>query len=226
MCFILGIETSSDVLSLAVSKDRKILRSLDLRLEQSHARQIWSLTQSILELAGVAPEEIGLIAVGKGPGSYTGIRIGTAFAKGWAFAQQTPMVSIGTLENMYHQVAEVSSRATTYIALDARRNEVFRACWKEDGTYLKPPAAALLEEESFLEDLKDQPVRFLGSGAEKTFDFFGKPQNWQILPSISANAETCCQLGWDKFLEGQIEKAETFEPDYLKPVYITRKSNG
>lgn len=226
MCFILGIETSGDTLSLAISKESTILRSLDLHMEQSHARQIWSLTDGLLRSAGVSANEIGLIAVGKGPGSYTGIRIGTAFAKGWAFAEKTPVVSIGTLENMYAQIAGQQAFSAVHISLDARRNELFRAFWGEDGMLLKAPAAVVLEEESYLENLWQKPISLLGSGALKTHRFFGEPSSWQIFDHLFANAETCCKLGWQKFQEGDLQELELFEPAYLKPVYITRKNNA
>lgn len=226
MAVVFGIETSGDSLSLAISRGPEIVRSLDLHLPHSHSNQIWTLSEALLKSAGMEKKDVEILAVGKGPGSYTGIRIGTAFAKGWAFASQTPLVSVGTLENLFSQVQALYPDLPVYVALDARRNEVFRAHFQANGEALKLPSAALLEEEVYLKDHVERPLLLTGSGAEKVCRQFDFPATWIFDSNRMANAETCCRLGWEKSCTGKWEDPSLFEPDYLKPVYITRKQGA
>ena len=226
MGIVFGIETSGETLSLALSENDTIIRSLDLNLSHSHASQIWILSEALLTSAGLQSKDVDLLAIGKGPGSYTGIRIGTSFAKGWAFGGNIPLTSVGTLENLHSQATLQYADVELYCALDARRNEIFRAFYSSDGLSDKEAAAALMEEENFLQEKLSGPLVLVGTGGPKLFEFFGSPEAWRLDTKIKANAETCCRLGWKKFTRGQTEEASSFEPDYLKPVYITRKSVG
>src|SRR6476620_7668609 len=130
MALLLALETSSSVCSVALLLDGKLLGSSELRLEKSHSSHITILIQQLLHNTGFTEKDFSAIAVSGGPGSYTGLRIGTSTAKGLCFALDIPMIAVSTLHALALQAIKFTSNASEYLfcpMIDARRMEVYTA---------------------------------------------------------------------------------------------------
>src|SRR5690606_10975339 len=124
--------------------------------------------------AGISFKELDAIAVGKGPGSYTGLRIGVSTGKGLCFSLDKPLISVPTLEILAKQ-AKVSENELIVPMLDARRMEVYSAAFGSKGTQIRETQAEILNENSFSEYLKNGKTHFLGNGAEKFKSLVSSP---------------------------------------------------
>ena len=135
---LLSLETSSPICAVALHHlpSGRLLGQAELRLEKSHSTHLTVLVEQLLANTGHALPDLGAVAVSDGPGSYTGLRIGAAAAKGLCFALDVPLLAVGTLPALAHQVASRVPRATAYLfapMLDARRQEVYTALYEADG---------------------------------------------------------------------------------------------
>ncbi len=169
MAKVLGIDTAGKGLSLAVAEGDKLLASACLNVGLTHSQRLLPLLAALLEGAALRPADIDLIAVTNGPGSFTGLRIGLATAKGLAAGLGCKLLPVSTLEAAAYAVRGMGA----YICpvLDARRNEVYTALYTPEGAELWPPAA--LAPEKLAEQLREflaanQPrrVMFVGDAAE------------------------------------------------------------
>src|SRR6478609_5772251 len=126
MSLILSLETSTTVCSVAIHRGQNLLASAEVHIEQSHASKLAVLIDDVRKLSGIELKELSAIAISSGPGSYTGLRIGTSTAKGLCYALGIPLISINTLEVLAHQMSEVNvGKAFLCPMIDARRMEVY-----------------------------------------------------------------------------------------------------
>ena len=169
---LLSLETSSPVCSVALHDltSGKLLGQSELRLEKSHSSHLSVLISQLLENTGHALADVAAVAVSDGPGSYTGLRIGAAAAKGLCYALDIPLVAVSTLQSLAHQVARSTARAEQFLycpMLDARRQEVYAALYTHDGRELLAPTPLILDAATLSEQLAAHSVLFFGSGAGK-----------------------------------------------------------
>lgn len=168
MSIILNIDTATENAQVSIAKDGIILQHLDNDHQKNHAQFLQPALQKILLSTGILINDVDAIAVTAGPGSYTGIRVGMASAKGLCYALNKPLITINTLE-----VLTIAAQANTTTAslfcpmIDARRMEVFTALYTTSLTPLLAPCALILNENSFATYLQTTPVSFFGSGAFK-----------------------------------------------------------
>ncbi|WP_254245005.1 tRNA (adenosine(37)-N6)-threonylcarbamoyltransferase complex dimerization subunit type 1 TsaB [Hymenobacter sp. BRD67] len=166
---LLSLETSSPICAVALHhlSDGRLLGQAELRLEKSHSTHLTVLIEQLVTNTGHQLADLGAVAVSDGPGSYTGLRIGAAAAKGLCFALDIPLLAVGTLPALAHQVAVRTPRAANYLfcpMLDARRLEVYTALYQADAQPLLPPTNLVLDASSLAEHLADRSVLFFGSG--------------------------------------------------------------
>ena len=167
MAYILNIETTTTNCSVSLSKDGEALvLKEDYNTQYSHAETLHVYIDEVLKTAKVLKSDLNAIAVSKGPGSYTGLRIGVSAAKGLCFALDIPLISISTLESLAHQI-KIDSGIIVPM-LDARRMEVYSAIFDANYNLTRPIEAQILEEDSFKEYLVKEQVHFIGNGVEKT----------------------------------------------------------
>ena len=224
---LLALETSSPVCGVAIfdlTTDR-LLAQAELHVERSHASHLLPLAEQLLRLSGFGLADVAAVALSAGPGSYTGLRIGTASAKGLCVALNVPLLAVSTLELLARQAAAGVPAAADYrfcAVIDARRAEVFAGTFDAHGTALSAPAPAILTPEWLAQTLAAGPTVFAGSGAAKCYALLGAPAGAMYLPGIVVpSVGVLAAVGGHKFRAKLFEDVAYFEPFYLKDVHIT-----
>lgn len=214
MSFILNIETATTNCSVSLSrKGKTIVLKEDYNDNYSHAERLHVYIDAVLKEANVKQEELSAVAVSKGPGSYTGLRIGVSAVKGLCFALEKPLISIPTLEALAHQVK--IDEGIIISMLDARRMEVFSAIYDSNYNEIRETQAQILDETSFEDYLEKGKVYFVGNGVEKTKELIKHP-NAVFVENKLPSANEMGLLSYNKFQINDIEDTAYFEPYYLK----------
>lgn len=196
MSKILNIDCSIETASVTIAEDGHILQEAICTEQKNHAAFIQPAIESIMKAAGITLQQLDAIAVTEGPGSYTGLRVGMASAKGLCYVLNKPLIAVSSLLMLAAAVKEnpeltrVDNRTLICPMIDARRMEVFTAFYDLDHKMIKEPGAMILDENTFSEILKDQQVIFTGNGSGK-FKNICKSNNalfWQTGNLASAMA--------------------------------------
>ena len=222
MAWILQLETSSKNCSVALSHQGKTEFLLEEAHEQySHGQDLHPLIQKLMDQAPIELKNLAAIAVGKGPGSYTGLRIGVSAAKGLAYALDLPLIGINSLELMAHGVER--SQEAYYIPLvDARRMEVYTSVFDQNLNELRPTQALILEEENAFLDLNsDLPHYFFGDGTAKAKPLFTQEKFYFLEAPEFPSAAHMSSLAFEAHQKKAWESVAYFEPFYLKEFMIT-----
>lgn len=212
MALILCIESATKVCSVALAQDGLVLSIKNFKSEKfSHAEKLNGFILNVLKDAGKEINELDAVAVSAGPGSYTGLRIGTSTAKGICYALDLPLISINSLKSL----AALSTTLDGLICpmFDARRMEVFTAIYSIGLNEVKETHALVLDELSFADI--DQKITFLGPGADKTREIL-KGENYSFDLSTEVSALGMVSLAEEKFNQAKFESVAYFEPAYLK----------
>jgi tRNA threonylcarbamoyladenosine biosynthesis protein TsaB len=170
MSFILNIDTSMQNASVSIAENGHIIKAEYNDIQKSHASFIHVATKQLLAEVKISATDLSAVGVTLGPGSYTGLRVGLAAAKGLCYALKIPLIGVGTLEAMAKTKAiELSEKANTYLCpmIDARRMEVFTAIYDGEMTEIAAPHAKILDSSSFLTDFSSKKIFFFGNGADK-----------------------------------------------------------
>jgi tRNA threonylcarbamoyladenosine biosynthesis protein TsaB len=191
----------------------------------SHAAQLTVIIQKLLDESRMKATDLDAIAVSKGPGSYTGLRIGVSTAKGIAYAAQIPLLGINTLTSMCYgyltlHPETISSEILLCPMIDARRMEVYNALFTADGTMVKETTADIIDQNSLRKELEKKKIIFFGNGAEKCKsiiihpnalfeDHFILSASYLQIPSVNAMKNK------------HYEDLAYFEPYYLKEFIAT-----
>lgn len=221
---VLSLDTSTACCSVALHQDGLLLGCYELFTERTSAAMLTTLIRDVVSHAGYELAQLDAIAVAKGPGSYTGLRIAVSTAKGLCFALDKPLLGVNTLQAMAAQVqAFFPAEHLLCPMIDARRMEVYCALYRSSGQEVQPTSAQIIDETSFGNWLEQGPVVFFGDGATKCQVVLGKHSN-AIFPdkSLVPSAGTVGQLAAVAFAEGQFENLATFEPFYLKDFMTTQ----
>lgn len=230
MPIILSIETSTKACSAAIHQDGKLFSVSELYNEKSSSGMLTTLIEHVVKTASLTLQDVDAIAVAKGPGSYTGLRIGVSTAKGLCFTLEKPLIAINTLEAMAYSIYEL--RITNYDLknqpqvivnlfcpmLDARRMEVYCAVYKADTLeILEQTQAKVIDETSFADLLENHQIIFFGDGAEKCRAILGNNPNAVFLDQvIFPSAKSIGALATRSFEQQKFENVADFEPFYLK----------
>lgn len=230
MALILNIETSTTVCSVAISNNGKILSKRESHDEKSHAKQLTLFIDEVINESGFSYNQLDAIAVSKGPGSYTGLRIGVSAAKGLCYALEKPLIAINTLHLMcFGLIRQINSGKIaidnfrdSILApmIDARRMEVYNALFDSKGIKIKDVSAEIMHENSFDELLKSKQVICFGDGAQKVKEI-SKHNNLVFVSDIYPLAEDMVQLSEKHFTNKEFEDTAYFEPFYLKDFIAT-----
>ena len=215
MAIILNIETATKNCSVSLSEKQSILALVELNEGQfSHAEKLHTFILKVLKTSHKTMQDIDAIAISKGPGSYTGLRIGVSAAKGLCFALDKPLISVPTL-NVLAKAFVMKKGDFIIPLLDARRMEVY--CTVFDGSYneIEKTSAKIIDEHSFLDILNKGKVFFIGDGAEKCKGII-KHDNAIFLEDYFPSAKEMARISYKKFQENDFEDVAYFEPFYLK----------
>lgn len=222
MAIILNLETATTNCSVSIAKNGKVIAIKEHDTPNySHSEQLHVFIQEVVQNASLTLNDIDAVAVSKGPGSYTGLRIGVSSAKGLCFALEVPLISIATLTSLAHQK---NANTCEYIIplLDARRMEVYSAVFNTNQEEIRETKAEIIDANSFSDFAELGTVLLLGSGAKKCQDILVHPNfNFDIEAIPSANEMS--NLSYNKFLKQDFEDLAYFEPFYLKDFIMQKK---
>jgi tRNA threonylcarbamoyladenosine biosynthesis protein TsaB len=221
---ILSLETSSPICSVALHQDDTLLGQSELRLEKSHSSHLSVLIEQLLENTGHMLHHLGAVALSDGPGSYTGLRIGAAAAKGLCYALNIPLLAVSTLKALAHQAVARTSRPESFLycpMLDARRMEVYTAIYTHEGEEVLAPTPLVLEATTLVEQMTHHHLLFFGNGAAKFQPLVAEQPNANFLTNIEPSAITVGELAQQAYLRQEFRDVAYYEPFYLKEVYTT-----
>jgi len=226
MCYILNIETATTVCSASVSKNGEVLALRELDNGFTHAENLHIFIDSVLKEAGIRPTELNSIAVSKGPGSYTGLRIGASTAKGMAYALNIPLISVDTLQIMASQAQLMQNeQAAMYCGMiDARRMEVYAAIYDQELRPVRATEALIVTEDSIEQFNAYTKIFFFGDGMPKCKELLGSLKNALFIDDVKPSARHMSALSFERYSNRQFEDVAYFEPFYLKDFMIKKKA--
>lgn len=217
--YILHLETATKVCSVALSRDGKLVQLAEINNDAfAHGEQLTLLVEQTLNNERITVKDLNAVSVASGPGSYTGLRIGVATAKGLCFALQIPLIAIDALTAMNAVARKQFPQGNLCPMIDARRMEVFSAVFDDANTLIKPISADILDEMSYGEF---EPLVCFGDGSDKMKELWAG-RNIQFA-EISCSASGQVELAADKYRQGVFEDVAYFEPFYLKAFYQAKK---
>ncbi len=218
---ILNIETTTKNCSVSLAENGKLLALKELNEgSYSHAEHLHSFIDLVLKKANKNYTDLSAIAVSKGPGSYTGLRIGVSAAKGFSFSLDIPLISIDTLEGLAHSV--LANEAVIIPILDARRMEVYQAVFNTNFEQIEKTKAQVVVENTYDSYLKSSKVFFVGDAVAKVKTIITHA-NAVFVENTYPSAKEMVSLSYKKFKEDDFEDVAYFEPYYLKD-FIAVKS--
>ena len=228
MALILLIETGTDICSVGIARDGELLSLRESDRGRDHARQVAAFVDEALEEMGLQPEALDAVAVGKGPGSYTGLRIGVSFAKGLCYGIGRPLIAIGSLDALTEVAREDYEagivdverwdEATLCPMVDARRMEVYTQLFNAAGEAVSEVEAKIIDDESFRDERNSgRPFVIFGNGAAKCSEVL----EGATLIDVAPSARGLARLAEETFVAQKFEDIAYFEPFYLKDFVVT-----
>ncbi|WP_459995796.1 tRNA (adenosine(37)-N6)-threonylcarbamoyltransferase complex dimerization subunit type 1 TsaB [Prevotella dentasini] len=219
MSCILNIETSTDVCSIALSEDGRCIYHDESREGHGHTERLGTFVDEALSFADSHAIPVDAVAVSCGPGSYTGLRVGTSMAKGVCYGYGIPLIAVPTPELLCVPVLlrheEIEDDALLVPMLDARRMEVYAQVFDRSLREIRPVQADIVDAETYREYLGRGPVYFFGNGAEKCMETIAHP-NARFIKGIEPLAKNMMPLAEKRMLDGRLEDVAYFVPFYLK----------
>lgn len=216
MSYLLNIDTATEQASVCLSKDDQVLAQLMNPDQKNHAAFLQPAIEQLVQQTGIALQQLDAVAVTGGPGSYTGLRVGLASAKGICYTLNKPLIIINTLEVMAWAAIEKEKDTTQLYCpmIDARRMEVFTAVYQHDLSERMAPQALILDDLSFHELLEKHQIFFTGSGSEKLKGILShRHARFQI---VGHNAGHLAQRALKAFADQSFADLAYSEPLYLK----------
>ncbi len=233
MALILNIETSTEVCSVSLAENGNLLHKKESAEGMNHSRLLTVFIDELFAESNFSLKKLDAVAVSKGPGSYTGLRIGVSVAKGLCYGMGIPLISVNSLESLgvyaalnFNQFSAVKPESGPLFCpmIDARRMEVYTALYNSTGEEIKPISAEIITEGFLQLELEKHPVLFFGNGAAKCKNVLTHPNAIFAGPEITS-AEFMQPLSDKKFQLQQFEDVAYFEPFYLKNFVATIPKN-
>lgn len=241
MALILNIETATTVCSVSLAKDGHLLALKEQDGDYSHAENLTVFIEDVVKQANIKLSAIDAVAVSKGPGSYTGLRIGVSTAKGLCYALNKPLIAVDTLQYLS---LTLSSHSEQYYSnrsggiyeggeeqnvvffcpmLDARRMEVYCGIYNTENEVVKPVSAEIIDKNSFSDLLQNHLIYFFGNGAIKCKAVLSHNKNAVFIDNVNPSAAKMITLSENAFNNGAFEDVAYFEPFYLKDFIAGKK---
>lgn len=226
MSLILCIETGTDICSVAIARDGELLSLRESDQGRDHAKNLAVFVDELLRETNISAGDIDAVAVGMGPGSYTGLRIGVSFAKGLCYGLNIPLLAVGSLDALAQVAIEDYEAGIINVEgwgdavlcpmVDARRMEVYAQLFDVQCNPLSEVGAEVVTEESFAECRRHRQVVIFGNGASKCREVLADATYINVVPS----ARGLVRLAHQRFEEGKTEDIAYFEPFYLKDFVV------
>ncbi len=216
MALILNIDTALETASVCLSRDDEVLHILQNSDQKDHAAWMHVAIESLLQQCSCKISDVDAVAVSIGPGSYTGLRVGLAAAKGICYVLHIPLIAVSTLEAMAYTVKEEATELICPL-IDARRMEVYSAIFDKQMTEIEKPRAMVINAGSFTDRLQQQKILFCGSGSKKLQEML--THNNASFSSTIMNASSIAALAREKHLVKDYADLAYAEPLYIKDFY-------
>jgi tRNA threonylcarbamoyladenosine biosynthesis protein TsaB len=218
MAILLHIDTATEFALVGFSKDGEVLAEQENLEQQQHAAFLQPAIQALSKELNLPLQQIDAVVVSNGPGSYTGLRVGLASAKGICFALQKPLITLNTLQIMAHAARNAFPEVSFFCPMiDARRMEVFTAVYDQSLHAVMPPQAMILDEGSFADRLATAHMVFTGSGQEKFHQICSHPN--ASFASLRHSIVDMVPLAQQAFVNQQFADLAYAEPFYSKAFY-------
>lgn len=225
MAYLLHIESTSTVCSVAISENETLIAMKEINNGFSHAENLHLFIQDALQQSHLNINQLEAISISSGPGSYTGLRIGFATAKGLAYALNIPLIKVDTLKSLSKSVLDSIKKDAYYCPLiDARRMEVYYAMHTNDLTEIQKPNNLVITQESINIFVLDKAIYFFGDGLEKSKLVLNTLSEIYFVENIMPSAKHLIPLAYQKFIENDFEDLAYAEPFYLKDFFFTTPS--
>jgi len=226
--YLLHIETATEICSVAISQGLHILSCKESQTDNAHAQNLLSYVDEALKETQLSLNRISAIAIGIGPGSFTGLRIGVSAAKGLAYSLEIPVIAVSTLQTiMMGAKQEIPSMANAFPLrfapmIDARRMEVYTSLFEDNGNRIREIETQILDEDTYIELLENQNIVFCGNGSVKAKKLY-EAHPHAFFSEVPLSAKNMAKSALLKFQEQSFENLAYFEPFYLKD-YVATKS--
>lgn len=229
MAYILHIETTSTICSVAVSENDTLLAIKEQNNGYTHAENLHLFIEETLNAANIRLKQLSAVSVSKGPGSYTGLRIGHSSAKGLCYALNIPLIAIDTLKALAFMATETTSLPLNTLfcpMIDARRMEVYMAIYNQKLEIIRDPEAMIIDKNNLSSLFENQPtICFFGDGMEKCKPLIAECIiHSAFIESILPSSRALISLAYQKFVSKQFEDVAYSEPFYLKNVYFVNNA--
>lgn len=222
MAIILCIDTTGEAGSIALAENGREIGFLENNDKNTHASWLQSAIQDLLHSSGFTINRLQAVAVSSGPGSYTGLRVGMASAKGLCYALGIPLIEENSLKVMTMGLHQQDKSFDLYCPMvDARRMEVFMAMYNNDLEEIMPPLAKILDEQSFIDKLEDNKMIFFGSGSVKLKKILNHKN--AFFSERMHSARELITIAEHKYLNKEFADLAYSVPFYVKEFYDTRK---
>lgn len=220
---ILCIDTTSEFCSVSLFINQNLIENNNSKIERSHSKLLIKLIDDTLNNNKLKIADIDIFSISKGPGSYTGLRIGLSSIKGFCYALDKPLVSINTLKILAISALENIDDKDFILCpmIDARRMEVYTKSFDHNLNELSNDQAIILEKDTF-DNYKDKKVYFFGDGSDKYKKIVNR-KNFIFLDNINPDSKFMGKLSYDKFINRNFEDLSSFEPNYIKDFYLIKK---
>ncbi len=220
MVYILNIETATKNCSVSISANGETVAFKEISEEQfNHAEKLHVFVKNVLQEINIGINQLSAVAVSKGPGSYTGLRIGVSAAKGFCYALNIPLISVDTLAVLAAQIKINSGVIVPMI--DARRMEVFTQVFNVKHKAIAAAEALIVDENAFAD--RNENIHLVGDGALKCKTVLNEDKFVYHDANIYPSAKEMSILSFDKFQKNEFEDVAYFEPYYLKDFMLTTK---
>lgn len=222
MAYLLHIETAADFCSICLSENENSLVEHSTKQKNTHAAQITLLIEAALSDAGIQLSNIDAVALSAGPGSYTGLRVGSSTAKGICYALDRPLIAVDTLKALAWASHDLHQKAAIYVPMiDARRMEVYTALYDEQLNEIAPTSAKIIDQDSFSDYFdRGQQLVFSGNGASKCQEYLNHPLASFLSAPIKAS--NLVHLAYASYQKKDFEDLAYFSPNYFKAPNITQ----
>ncbi len=219
MARLLYIETATKVCSVAISDGDRLVGIRENTVAYSHAEMLSPYIEELIKEHQWEYKDLDAIVVSKGPGSYTGLRIGVSSAKGLCYSLEIPLISLGTLQSMANGMRSMIKEDGTAIIcpmIDARRMEVYSALYDLNNKEIRGTEAQIIDEDSFSGLFKKHTIYFAGDGADKCKEIFTNQPHAKFLDDFQISSKYMVEIANKKFENKEFEDVAYFEPYYLK----------
>lgn len=222
MTYLLAIETSTEICSVALGKNTECITIVENEQGNSHAEKIILFVSEVLQQAGLKKSQLDAVCISEGPGSYTGLRIGVSSAKGLCAALDIPLIAVSTLQSMAWGAKEQYPNHKQYCPMiDAKRMEVYTAVYNHHLQPIQEINNLILDENAYSDFLSIDKLVFSGNGITKAQSLLSDNPN-AVFCNRKTSARYLLALAYEKFLKQDFVDLAYFEPFYLKEFHAVK----